>query len=107
MSDGYFALEQETKATFIEENGIRWWRSGDIAEIDEFGHLSIVDRKKDLVKLQCGKFIALGRVRESIRKVLRFSDLVSTLHQVALSSKPTSPNSNLLFPHRSQSARPF
>lgn len=63
MSDGYFALEQETKATFIEENGIRWWRSGDIAEIDEFGHVSIVDRKKDLVKLQCGKFIALGRVR--------------------------------------------
>ena len=69
MSDGYFANEEETKQTFFEENGIRWWRSGDIAEIDEFGHVSIVDRKKDLVKLQCGKFIALGRVRSTYRVV--------------------------------------
>lgn len=63
MSDGYFANEEETKLAFFEENGMRWWRSGDIAEIDSFGHVSIIDRKKDLVKLQCGKFVALGKVR--------------------------------------------
>ena len=69
LSDGYYANDEETKATFFEENGIRWWRTGDIAEIDQFGHVSIVDRKKDLVKLQYGKFVALGRVR-SLRKLL-------------------------------------
>ena len=68
MSDGYFANETETKQAFFEQNGVRWWRSGDIAEIDQFGHVSIVDRKKDLVKLQCGKFVALGKVGHSHHK---------------------------------------
>lgn len=45
-SDGYFENEDETRKTFFEENGIRWWRSGDIGEIDKYGHVKIIDRKK-------------------------------------------------------------
>ena len=62
-SVGYFENPDETeKAFYVDESGTRWWRSGDIGAINKFGHLSIIDRKKDLVKLQMGEYIALGKV---------------------------------------------
>ena len=33
----------------------RWFKTGDIGEIDKYGVVKIVDRKKDLVKLQFGE----------------------------------------------------
>ena len=34
---------------------LRWFKTGDIGEIDKYGVVKIVDRKKDLVKLQFGE----------------------------------------------------
>lgn len=65
LSVGYFKNLEETEKAYLVEDGIRWWRTGDIGEINEYNQLSIIDRKKDLVKLQTGKYIALGRVSES------------------------------------------
>ena len=48
--------------SFFEENGKRWFRTGDIGEFDDGGNLRIVDRKKDLVKLQLGEYVSLGKV---------------------------------------------
>lgn len=62
ISFGYFENPDETEKAFFEENGIRWWRSGDIGAVNKYGHLSIIDRKKDLVKLKMGEYIALGKV---------------------------------------------
>lgn len=63
ISRGYFKNPEETSKAFYDEDGIRWWRSGDIAEIYEDGTFRIVDRKKDLIKLQHGEYISLGKVR--------------------------------------------
>ena len=52
IAKGYFKMPEKTKEDFFEENGTRWFRTGDIGEFDQFGQLRIVDRKKDLVKLQ-------------------------------------------------------
>ena len=43
---------------------IYFYRSGDIGVFDKSGNLQIIDRKKDLVKLQLGEYVSLGR-RES------------------------------------------
>ena len=42
---------------FTDEKGTRWFRTGDIGTIEEDGVLKIIDRKKDLVKLQFGEVI--------------------------------------------------
>ena len=38
------------------------FRTGDIGHFHENGTLSIIDRKKDLVKLQGGEYVSLGKV---------------------------------------------
>jgi len=64
---GYWKRDEETKENFYEENGRRWFRTGDIGTFDNDGVLRIIDRKKDLVKLQHGEYVSYGRT-ESILK---------------------------------------
>lgn len=42
--------------------------TGDIGEWDHDGVLRIIDRKKDLVKLSRGEYIALGSVESQLKK---------------------------------------
>jgi len=51
---GYHGL---TEANVETLHG-RWLETGDIGEIDEKGFLTIVDRKKDLIKTSGGKYVA-------------------------------------------------
>uniref|UniRef100_A0A023GNR4 long-chain-fatty-acid--CoA ligase n=1 Tax=Amblyomma triste TaxID=251400 RepID=A0A023GNR4_AMBTT len=67
VSKGYFKNEELTRESFREESGIRWFYTGDIGEIFPDGTLKIIDRKKDLVKLQYGEYISLGRVESVIK----------------------------------------
>ena len=39
---------------------------GDIGRFNEDGTLSIIDRKKDLVKLQTGEYVSLGKVEMAL-----------------------------------------
>jgi len=64
---GYYNNPGETEANFYEENGRRWFKTGDIGEFDNDGVLKIIDRRKDLVKLQAGEYVSYGRT-ESILK---------------------------------------
>ncbi|CAD5121757.1 DgyrCDS10234 [Dimorphilus gyrociliatus] len=64
---GYFKNEEKTAEDFITLNGIRYFCTGDIGEIDGHGRLRIIDRKKDLVKLQAGEYISLGKVETLLK----------------------------------------
>ncbi|MEO5936471.1 MAG: AMP-binding protein, partial [Terriglobales bacterium] len=60
---GYWHLPEETANAFVDG----WFRTGDIAQIDADGFVSITDRKKDLIKTSGGKFIAPQPIESSLK----------------------------------------
>jgi len=64
IAQGYFKNEEATFESFEDdlETGIRWFKSGDVGQMMPDGSLKIIDRKKDLVKLQAGEYLSLGKV---------------------------------------------
>jgi long-chain acyl-CoA synthetase len=56
ISKGYYMLEEKTKEEWTSDG---WFHSGDIGQFMEDGSLRIVDRKKNLVKLKGGEYIAI------------------------------------------------
>lgn len=67
ITNGYLNREDETRESFKEEKGERWFYTGDIGEMYPNGTLKIIDRKKDLIKLQFGEYIALGKVEAELK----------------------------------------
>ncbi|NXH50599.1 ACSL4 ligase, partial [Dicaeum eximium] len=68
VSMGYFKNEEKTTEEFsVDENGQRWFCTGDIGEFHPDGCLQIIDRKKDLVKLQAGEYVSLGKVEAALK----------------------------------------
>lgn len=59
ITSGYLERDEETAAIF-DENG--WYKTGDIAEVDERGYFKIIDRVKNLVKTLNGEYIAIEKV---------------------------------------------
>jgi len=50
MSKGYWNNPDATRECEATIDGITWWRTGDIGNMDEDGYFYIYDRKKDLIK---------------------------------------------------------
>ncbi|XP_076150609.1 long-chain-fatty-acid--CoA ligase 3b [Alosa pseudoharengus] len=65
---GYYKNEaKKVEDFFVDENGQRWFCTGDIGEFHPDGCLKIIDRKKDLVKLQAGEYVSLGKVEAVLK----------------------------------------
>ena len=60
---GYFKDEEATRKTVV--NG--WLHTGDVAALDEDGHLSIIDRKKDIIITSGGKNIAPSEIENALK----------------------------------------
>jgi long-chain acyl-CoA synthetase len=68
VATGYYKLPGKTNEDFsTDEKGRRWFRTGDIGEMAPDGTLKIVDRKKDLVKLNHGEYVSLGKVESELK----------------------------------------
>ncbi|KAI4248720.1 MAG: hypothetical protein L6R42_009172, partial [Xanthoria sp. 1 TBL-2021] len=57
VTEGYLDLEEENREAFYDG----WFKTGDIGEFDENGHLRVIDRKKNMVKTLNGEYIALEK----------------------------------------------
>ena len=67
---GYFHDDERTRAAF--EGG--WFHSGDLGTIDEEGYISVVDRKKDMIKTG-GENVASREVEEAIYRLAQVSEV--------------------------------
>nr|GME19072.1 long chain acyl-CoA synthetase 8 [Ipomoea batatas] len=67
VTSGYFNNEVKTNEVYkVDERGMRWFYTGDIGMFHPDGCLEIIDRKKDIVKLQHGEYISLGKVEAAL-----------------------------------------
>uniref|UniRef100_A0AAQ5ZPG1 long-chain-fatty-acid--CoA ligase n=1 Tax=Amphiprion ocellaris TaxID=80972 RepID=A0AAQ5ZPG1_AMPOC len=65
---GYYKNEgKNLEGFYVDEKGQRWFCTGDIGEFHPDGCLKIIDRKKDLVKLQAGEYVSLGKVEAVLK----------------------------------------
>lgn len=67
---GYFRLPEETEATIAPDG---WLHTGDLGELDADGFLKITGRKKNLLKLSNGKYVA----PEPIENLLKASPYIA------------------------------
>jgi fatty-acyl-CoA synthase len=67
---GYFHDAERTAAAF--EGG--WFHSGDLATIDDEGYISVVDRKKDMIKTG-GENVASREVEEALYRLAGVSEV--------------------------------
>ncbi len=70
LLQGYFYDDERTAAVF--EGG--WFHSGDLATIDSEGYISVVDRKKDMIKTG-GENVASREVEEAIYQLEGVSEV--------------------------------
>ena len=61
VAEGYWRSESETLAAFTNDG---WFKTGDIGRISYNGTITIIDRKKNLVKTLNGEYIAIEKVVE-------------------------------------------
>ncbi|KAK6774496.1 hypothetical protein RDI58_029735 [Solanum bulbocastanum] len=67
VTAGYFNNGDKTNEVYkVDERGMRWFYTGDIGRFHPDGCLEIIDRKKDIVKLQHGEYISLGKVEAAL-----------------------------------------
>lgn len=60
---GYWNNDEATANTFEDE----WFKTGDLGELDETGHLRITGRKKDLLVTAGGKNVSPGPLEDRMR----------------------------------------
>jgi len=72
ITKGYHKNEKVTKETLTDDG---WLQTGDIGEWHKNGTLGIIDRKKNLVKLSNGEYIALERLESTYKSTLYVSNI--------------------------------
>ncbi len=70
LLSGYYKDEEKTRAAF--EGG--WFHSGDLATMDDEGNITIVDRKKDMIK-SGGENVASREVEEALYQLEGVSEV--------------------------------
>jgi long-chain acyl-CoA synthetase len=63
VAEGYWQNEEETTKAFTHDG---WFKTGDIGRMDSRGAISIIDRKKNLVKTLNGEYIAIEKVSKAL-----------------------------------------
>ncbi|CVL13278.1 related to long-chain-fatty-acid--CoA ligase [Fusarium proliferatum] len=90
----YYDDPEETEKALTHDG---WFKSGDIGEFDENGHLRVIDRVKNLVKTQGGEYIALEKLESVYRGTQTITNIM--VHADSEHSRPIAvivPNQTVL-----------
>lgn len=63
ITPGYYAQPEQTAEVFTKDG---WFKTGDIGRLDDEGNLFITDRKKALLKLSTGKYVAPQPIEDAL-----------------------------------------
>jgi len=91
---GYFQMADKTREDFrVHADGKVWFHTGDIGTVNADGCVSIIDRKKDIVKLSGGEYVSLGKVEATLKQEPQMAAVVVFAqadkdHCVAIVSQP-------------------
>ncbi|MBN2333634.1 MAG: AMP-binding protein [Deltaproteobacteria bacterium] len=69
---GYYKNEEATQQVIVDG----WLHTGDIADLDEDGHVRIVDRKKDIIITSGGKNIAPSEIENALTTSLFIKEAI-------------------------------
>lgn len=76
LADGYLDDPERTAAAFVAERGTRWYRTGDLGELDAAtGRLRVRGRADD-VMISGGVKVVLGEVERAVRRLEGFDAAV-------------------------------
>ncbi|QZP36314.1 AMP-dependent synthetase/ligase [Halobaculum magnesiiphilum] len=62
---GYHRLPDRTEEAFVEIDGERWFRTGDVVEIRADDYVAFRERAKQLMKLSTGKYVPPGAIEDA------------------------------------------
>ncbi|MFV0318774.1 MAG: AMP-binding protein [Microbacterium sp.] len=75
LADSYLGDPDATAAAFRIDDGVRWYRTGDLAELRPDGRLRVLGRADDVI-ISGGVKVALGRVEALVRELPGLTDAV-------------------------------
>ncbi len=71
---GYLNNSEKTASAIVEQDDVRWYKTGDKGKLDKDGFLSIVDRYSRFAKLG-GEMVSLGGIEQRVRNALANPEL--------------------------------
>jgi len=60
-------IQQKNKEDFVTIDGVRYFCTGDVGQVNNKGCLAIIDRKKDLFKGDNGEYVSLSKVESFVK----------------------------------------
>ncbi|GAA5334476.1 MULTISPECIES: AMP-binding protein [Thermus] len=66
ITQGYWQREEENAKSFFMEQGLRFFRTGDLVRMDEEGYFHFYDRAKDMIKYK-GRPVFPREIEEALR----------------------------------------